>query len=53
MAASHTLSECGTWVMPGPELVTTKLAWSPEAKLPCGGFPHNKGSSPTTFRVTK
>jgi hypothetical protein len=39
--ASHTLSERGAWALPGPKLVRTKGARSPEAKPPCGSFPHH------------
>jgi hypothetical protein len=38
--ASHVLPERGAWALPSPELVRTKGARSPEAKPPCGSFPH-------------
>jgi hypothetical protein len=44
-AASHTLPVRGAWARarPGPELVRTKGARSPEAKPPCGSFPQVQG----------
>jgi hypothetical protein len=38
-AASHILPERGAWALPGPKLVRTKGARSPEAKPSCGSFP--------------
>jgi hypothetical protein len=39
VAVSHTLPARAAWPLPGPDLVITKGARSPEAKQPCGSFP--------------